>query len=66
MVFSSLLFVFLFLSFNLLSQIVLKKTEYKNAAMLAGSFLFYCCAGPVYFLLLLFDTFVCWGAARLS
>ena len=65
MVFSSLLFVFLFLSFNLLSQIVLKKTEYKNAAMLAFSILFYCWAGPVYFLLLLFDTFVCWGAARL-
>ncbi|MBR6005801.1 MAG: MBOAT family protein, partial [Clostridia bacterium] len=65
MVFSSLLFVFLFLSFNLLSQIVLKKTEYKNAAMLAFSILFYCWAGPVYFLLLLFDVFVCWGAARL-
>ncbi len=65
MVFSSLLFVFLFLSFNLLSQIVLKKTEYKNAAMLAFSILFYCWAGPLYFLLLLFDVFVCWGAARL-
>ena len=65
MVFSSLLFVFLFLSFNLLSQIVLKKTEYKNAAMLAFSVFFYCWAGPVYFLLLLFDVFVCWGAARL-
>ncbi len=66
MVFSSLLFVFLFLSFNLLSQVLLKKTGQKNMAMLAFSIVFYCWGGPVFFLILLFDTFVCWGFALLT
>lgn len=65
MVFSSLLFIFLFLSFNLLSQLVLKKADSKNIAMLCFSIVFYCWAGPKFFLILLADAIACWAGARL-
>ncbi len=65
MVFSSMLFIFLFLPANLLSQIFLPTPKAKNIAMLAFSLVFYSWAGPRYLLLLLAMVFICWGGALL-
>lgn len=64
MVFSSLLFVFLFLALNLLSQWMLRGTKAKNIAMLLFSLIFYSWAGPRYLLLLMGDTAICWLIGR--
>ena len=53
MVFSSMLFVFLFLPANLLSQLLLKSPKAKNIAMVTFSLIFYSWAGPRYLFLLL-------------
>lgn len=63
MVFSSLLFVFAFLSLNLLSQRLLRGIKARNIAMLVFSLIFYSWAGPRYLLLLLLDVFLCWRFA---
>ncbi len=63
MVFSSMLFVFLFLPANMLSQIFLSSPKAKNIAMLAFSLVFYSWAGPRYLLLLLGMVLICWLGA---
>ena len=60
MVFSSLLFVFLFLALNLVSQAALRGVRQKNIAMLIFSMVFFSWAGPRYVVLLLLDTALCW------
>jgi len=65
MVFSSMLFVFLFLTLNLLSQIYLQDTKKKNIAMLVFSLVFYSWSGPRYLILLVGMTFICWMGALL-
>ena len=60
MVFSSLLFVFLFLTLNLVSQAALRGVRQKNIAMLIFSLVFFSWAGPRYVVLLLLDTALCW------
>ncbi|MDY3014447.1 MAG: hypothetical protein SOR61_04530 [Evtepia sp.] len=60
MVFASMLFVFLFLTANLVSQIALKSTRAKNIATLAFSLVFYSWSGPRYLFLLLGMVFICW------
>ena len=60
MVFSSLLFVFLFLTLNLVFQARLRGVRAKNIAMLAFSLIFFSWAGPRYVALLLLDTALCW------
>lgn len=64
MVFSSLLFVFLFLTANLISQIILKSPRAKNIAMLVFSLIFYSWSGPRYLILLVGMVFICWMGAR--
>lgn len=64
MVFSSMLFVFLFLTANLISQMALHSPKAKNIAMLIFSLIFYSWSGPRYLLLLLLMVFFCWMGAR--
>ncbi len=63
MVFSSMLFVFLFLPANMLSQILLPSPRAKNVAMLIFSLVFYGWAGPRYLVLLLGMVLICWLGA---
>ncbi len=63
MVFSSMLFVFVFLTLNLLSQILIKDVTNKNIAMLAFSLLFYSWAGPAYLFLIAGMSLICWAGA---
>ena len=65
MVFSSMLFVFLFLTLNLLPQIYLQDIKKKNIAMLVFSLVFYSWSGPRYLILLVGMTFICWMGALL-
>ena len=64
MVFSSMLFVFLFLAANLVSQLVIKSPKKKNIAMLAFSLIFYSWSGPRYLFLLLGMVLICYLGAR--
>ena len=67
MVFASMLFVFCFLTANLISQLVLKTAKAKNIAMLVFSMIFYSWSGPRYLFLLLAMVFICWvGALRIQ
>ncbi|MBQ5583597.1 MAG: MBOAT family protein, partial [Ruminiclostridium sp.] len=63
MVFASMLFVFFFLTANLISQIVLKTPRAKNIAMLVFSMIFYSWGGPRYLFLLLAMVAICWVGA---
>ena len=63
MVFSSLIFVFVFLIANLITQIVITDTRKKNIVMLSFSLAFYAWAGIRYVFLLLGMTFICWYSA---
>ena len=63
MVFSSLLFVFLFLISNLIVQAFVPDMRKKNIVMLAFSLVFYAWGGPKYVVLLLGMTFICWAGA---
>ena len=63
MVFSSMLFVFVFLTLNLLSQILIKDVTGRNIAMLVFSLIFYSWAGPKYLVLLVGMAFICWAGA---
>ena len=60
MVFSSLLFVFLFFTANIITQAVIKNVDTKNKVMLGFSLVFYAWAGLRYLPLLLGMTFICW------
>jgi alginate O-acetyltransferase complex protein AlgI len=63
MVFSSLLFVFLFLALNLLVY-SLVPARYKNYVLLGFSLVFYAWGGPQYLLLLLAETAISWFCAQ--
>ena len=63
MVFASMLFVFFFLTANLISQIVLTTPKAKNIAMLVFSIIFYSWGGPRYLFLLLAMVAICWVGA---
>ena len=63
MVFSSLIFLFVFLSVHLLLY-RLAGRKYKNAVLLVSSLLFYAWGGPRYLLLLLLETAVSWFFAK--
>ena len=65
MVFSSMLFVFLFLAANLVSQFLLKTVKSKNIAMLVFSLVFYSWSGPKYLFLLLGMVLICYVGALL-
>lgn len=65
MVFSSMLFVFVFLTANLISQVVLKTVKSKNIAMLVFSLVFYSWSGPKYLFLLLGMVLICYVGALL-
>lgn len=62
MVFSSLLFVFLFLSSNLIIYFLIAP-RYRNQVLLAFSLLFYAWGGPKYLILLLFMVLCSWFCA---
>lgn len=64
MVFSSLLFVFPFLTANLLSQLLIQSPRKKNVAMLVFSLIFYSWSGPRYLILLAGMTLICYLGAR--
>lgn len=59
MVFSSLLFVFLFLTINLIIYSLVDDTK-KNGVLLVFSLIFYAWGGPKYLLLLMGEVFVSW------
>ena len=59
MVFASLFFVFVFLTLNLLSQLLLPKATWKNVAMLMFSLVFYTWTGLRCTLLMLLMVFIC-------
>ena len=63
MVFSSLLFVFLFFIVNMIVQALVPDMRKKNIVMLAFSLVFYAWGGPKYVVLLLGMTFICWAGA---
>lgn len=62
MVFSSLLFIFLFLVTNLIVYTLVDK-KYKNPVLLGFSLVFYAWGGPQYLILLLLETFISWICA---
>ncbi|MGN0298300.1 MAG: MBOAT family O-acyltransferase [Lachnospiraceae bacterium] len=64
MVFSSLLFVFLFLFFHLCLYYLIPGTKGKNIVLLLSSLLFYAWGGPRFLILLVFMTWVSWFCAK--
>ena len=64
MVFSSLLFLFAFLSLNLACYFLLGKRA-RNGVLLVFSLVFYAWSGPQYLLLLLLVTGISWGCGCL-
>ena len=65
MVFSSLVFVFLFLTANIIAQAAAPTIQKKNIVMLSFSLVFYAWAGIRYLFLLLGMTFICWCSGLL-
>ena len=65
MVFSSLVFLCVFLPAVWLLQLILPSVRLKNALLLISSVIFYAYGEPVYVLLLLFSAFVNWAFAIL-
>lgn len=63
MVFSSLLFVFLFLAVCYGAYFLTKTTRARNLLLLISSLIFYAWGGPVLVLLLCLMTFICWAGA---
>ena len=63
MVFSSLLFVCLFLPMNLAAYYICTNNRQRNVIMLIFSLIFYAWGEPKYVFLLLAMTFVCWFSA---
>ena len=64
MVFSSLLFVFAFLTPQLILYFLIKNKTARNVILLVFSLVFYAFGGPKYLLLLLLESFVSFLAAR--
>ncbi len=64
MVFSSLVFLFVFLAIHLIVY-MLVADRYRNVVLLVSSLIFYSWGGPQYLLLLVGDTFASWLFARL-
>ena len=62
MVFSSFVFLFVFLALHLLAY-AFAPDEHKNKVLLVSSLIFYAWGGPRYLLLLMGETAVCWGLA---
>ncbi len=60
MVFSSMVFVFLFFALNILVHNMCGSMRAKNAAMLIFSLVFYSWAGIGFTVVMLIDVFVCW------
>ena len=65
MVFSSLLFVFLFLALSYGIYFLTKTIKARNIVLLVSSLIFYAWGGPSLVLLLCLMVFVCWGGALL-
>ena len=65
MVFSSLLFVFLFFTANIITQALVTDMRKKNIVMLSFSLVFYAWAGIRFVPLLLLMTLICWASALL-
>ena len=59
MVFSSFVFIYVFLALHLLVYNLVPR-EYKNPVLLVSSLIFYAWGGPVYLFLLMGETLVCW------
>ncbi|MDO4538881.1 MAG: MBOAT family O-acyltransferase [Coriobacteriales bacterium] len=62
MVFSSFVFLFVFLALHLLAY-ALTPERHKNKVLLASSLIFYAWGGPRYLFLLMGETAICWFAA---
>ena len=60
MIFSSMVFVFLFFSLNILIHNLCGNIKAKNLALLIFSIVFYSWAGVGFTVILLFDVFICW------
>ena len=65
MVFSSAVFLFVFLPVVFVLSRIIPGTQGKNIFLLIASFLFYAFGEPVYVLLMLFSTLVNYGAGLL-
>ena len=65
MVFSSLLFLFLFFSINLIAYFLVDSTKKRNILLLCFSLVFYAWGGAAYLLLLAGDALISWGCALL-
>ncbi len=66
MVFSSPTFLFIFLPVVFILNLALRRSiKLSNALLIVSSLLFYAWGEPVYVLLMIATTFVCWGMARL-
>ncbi len=65
MVFSSLFFLFFFLTLCYGLYLFMPSLKAKNVLLLVFSLIFYAWAGPVYVGLLCSMTFICWAGARL-
>lgn len=64
MVFSSLFFVFVFLTLNLFAYFFVNP-KYRNHVLLVFSLVFYSWGGPRYLILLLVETLISWACARM-
>ena len=64
MVFSSLIFLFVFLVIHLIAYVAVSE-RYRNAVLLVSSLVFYSWGGPRYLVLLVGDTLASWVFARL-
>ncbi len=63
MVFSSLLFIFLFFAITMFVYCYVSTIEKKNVVLLVSSLIFYAWGGPKYLLLLLLMAFISWFSA---
>lgn len=64
MVFSSLIFLFGFLTLQLIVYFLVKNIKAKNAILLAFSLIFYAWGGPKYLILLVLESFISFFTAR--
>lgn len=62
MVFSSFVFLFVFLTLHLLIYALVRE-PHKNKVLLVSSLVFYAWGGPRYLILLMGETAICWAAA---
>ena len=63
MVFSNLIFIYIFLPLNLLLCALIRETKYKNICMLVFSLAFYAWSSPKYLVLLILMAFINYIAA---